>query len=76
MYYIKTKLGENTELHVTLHDDNIFDRCAKCGREVQICLADFFSAEDANLDTASVICGECTKSTGALHRKTAGEFGA
>ncbi len=61
MFYVKGAIGEGVSLAINITNDNVFCRCATCGREIQIDLVDLLSIEDADLCSTQVHCEECTE---------------
>lgn len=62
MFYVKTNLNENIEIKVDLYDDEIFTRCPKCGKEIQVekeTLANVLKVGD--LAGTSIYCEKCLK---------------
>lgn len=61
MFFVKTRIDNNTVLTTEITDENVFTHCPDCGAEVQIDLAEL--AEDGELDLfgTSVCCPECSK---------------
>ena len=60
MFYVKSSFGY-TDVITELHYDNIFTRCPKCGRELNVDLAEVFLDGDADLETTSIVCSACAK---------------
>ena len=61
MFFVKTRIDDNTVLTTEITDENVFTHCPDCGAEVQIDLSEL--AEDGELDLfgTSVCCPECSK---------------
>lgn len=61
MFFVKTRIDDNTVLTTKITDENVFTHCPDCGAEVQVDLAEL--AEDGELDLfgTSVCCPECSK---------------
>ncbi len=61
MFYAKASIGEGVALEVDITDDNVFCRCAACGREIPVDLVDLLSSGDADLCSFEVYCKKCAK---------------
>lgn len=61
MFYVKTKLNENTAIMIDITDDNVFTKCPDCGNEVQVELDDYVGDEEFELYGSFVFCPECSK---------------
>ena len=59
MFYVKMQDGEKV-IKEELTDENVFTVCPKCGKELQIDLAEVFP-DGVDLFTTSIICRECSK---------------
>lgn len=60
MFYVKEKISNAVELSTELTEKNVYSRCPKCGKEVQVNLEDVFSEGDVDLSRTSVLCEDCT----------------
>ena len=58
MFYVKTKLNEETEITTEITDENVFTRCPKCGVEKAVDLAEMLS-DGGDLYGTSLYCPEC-----------------
>ncbi|NEW66066.1 hypothetical protein H1220_04425 [Carnobacteriaceae bacterium zg-84] len=61
MFYIKQKVGNDLELTIDIHDENVFTRCPYCGVEFSVDLAEVLSEKDSDLFSTAVVCTACTK---------------
>lgn len=61
MFYVKEKVNPFTWVSISLHNDNIFSKCPKCGCEIEVDLAKLFKNKDADLYSTNVYCKECSK---------------
>lgn len=61
MFYIKQKLGQDLEMKVDIHSENVFTRCPYCGTEVGVDLSEVLSDKDSDLYSTAVVCAACTK---------------
>lgn len=59
MFYVKTKINEETTITTELTDENVFTICPECGKEFEIDLHDVFS-NDGDLYSTSIYCAECS----------------
>lgn len=60
MFYVKTKINEETTIATELTDENVFTICPECGKEFAIDLYDVFS-NDGDLYGTAVYCSkECS----------------
>ena len=61
MNYVKTIIGETTEIKTTIECDNIFTICPKCGLEHQVDVIDIASSsEDFCLYGTQIYCEQCS----------------
>lgn len=60
MFYVKAHLNDETVLHITLTDENVFTVCPECGKEHQVDISEMFEAEGFDL-WCNVYCLECSK---------------
>ena len=61
MFYIKTRLGGETEFTTEITDENVFTRCPQCGSEFAVDLAEVFSDGDGDLYGTSIFCDACSR---------------
>ncbi len=61
MFYVKDSIGEGVSLAIDIGNDNVFCRCATCGREIQIDLVDLLSIDGTDLCSTQVHCEKCTE---------------
>lgn len=59
MFYVKTKINEETTITTELTDENVFTICPECGKEFEIDLYDVFS-NDGDLYSTAIYCTECS----------------
>ncbi len=59
MFYLKTKMNDETTITTELTDENVFIICPECGKEFAIDLYDVFS-NDGDLYSTSIYCAECS----------------
>ena len=45
MFYVKEKISDAVNVTVEITDENVFTRCPGCGDEVNVDLAELFSAK-------------------------------
>ena len=61
MFYLKTKLANGKVVKTDITDENVFTRCADCGRELPVDLVEVFADGEGDLFSTSIICSACTK---------------
>ena len=59
MFYVKTKINDETTITTELTDENVFTQCPECGKEFAIDLYDIFKSGGDLFGTA-VYCAECS----------------
>jgi len=59
MFYVKTPLSEESVVKTEITDVNVFTRCAGCGKELQVDLAEVFEYIPVDLETP-VYCCRCS----------------
>lgn len=59
MFYVKTKINDETSIVTELTDENVFTICPECGKEFAIDLYDVF-ADGGDLFGTAVYCAECS----------------
>ena len=70
MFYVKTKLNDDSVLEVDITRDNVFCRCPLCGAEVQINLEDdYIGDKDFSVQNSEVACEKCSRKVLAGDRK-------
>ncbi len=60
MFYVKAKIGEDSEIKIDITDENVFCRCPKCGGETRVYLDDVLKDENSDLYGTAVFCDECS----------------
>ena len=61
MFYIKTRLGGETEITTEITDENVFTRCPQCGSEFSVDLTDVFADGEGDLYGTSIYCESCSR---------------
>ena len=61
MFYVKTQLNEETALTTEITDENVFNRCPRCGSEIAVDLADILSDGEGDLYGTAVLCEDCAR---------------
>ncbi|MCW6665287.1 hypothetical protein NHG32_06295 [Aerococcaceae bacterium NML191219] len=61
MFYIKQKLGQDLEIKVDIHDENVFTRCPYCGMEIAVDLVEVLSDGESDLYSTAVVCATCAE---------------
>jgi len=59
VYYMK-----NEEKKLFIEADNVFTQCGRCGREVQVDLADMVMDGQLDLYGTSIYCPQCSEAGG------------
>ncbi len=59
MFYLKTKINDETSIVTELTGENVFTFCLDCGKEFEIDLHDVF-ADGGGLYGTAVYCAECS----------------
>lgn len=59
MFYLKTKINDETAIITELTGENVFTFCPECGKEFEIDLHDVFS-NDGDLYSTAIYCAECS----------------
>lgn len=59
MFYLKTKINDETAIITELTGENVFAFCPECGKEFEIDLHDVF-ADGGDLYGTAVYCAECS----------------
>ena len=59
MFYVKTQLSDESVMKTDITDDNVFTRCAGCGKELQVDLNEVFEDIPVDLETP-VYCCRCS----------------
>lgn len=59
MFYLKTKINDETAIITELTGENVFTFCPECGKEFEIDLHDVF-ADGGDLYGTTVYCAECS----------------
>ena len=61
MFYIKIRTANGTVIKTDITDKNVFTCCPKCGKELPVDLAEFFSDGEGDLFSSGIICSACAK---------------
>lgn len=68
MFYVKTKINEETAITTEITDENVFTQCPECGKEIAIDLYDIFS-DGGDLYSTVVYCSEVCCQTNRSKQK-------
>lgn len=60
MFYVKSKINEESEIHIDITDENVFTRCPGCGAEIPVDIVEGIRNEDLDLFGTAIYCHECT----------------
>lgn len=68
MFYLKLDVdGKIIKEEVTA--ENVFTVCPKCGKELQVDLAEIFPDGEIDLEGTAIICKDCTKMNEVISNK-------
>ena len=59
MFSIRVPMSDTVSLCVKIRTGSVFTRCACCGREMTVDLADVFANGVDELENTDVLCREC-----------------
>ncbi len=59
MFYVKTKINEETTITTEITEENVFTKCPECGKEFVIDLYDVF-ADGGDLCSTVIYCSDCS----------------
>ncbi|MGE6379019.1 hypothetical protein [Peribacillus muralis] len=62
MFYVKTKINDQIEMKIELHDDEIFTKCPDCGVEQEVDNQTIISVleDDGDFGSTSIYCEDCS----------------
>lgn len=60
MFYLKLEI-DGTIIKEEITSENVFTVCPKCGKELQVDLAEIFPDGEIDLEGTAIICKDCTK---------------
>lgn len=60
MFYIKREI-DGTIIKEEITAENVFTVCPRCGKEMQVDLAEIFPDGEIDLEGTAIICKDCTK---------------
>ena len=60
MFYVKSKINDNSEIRIEIGDSNVFTICPDCGGEFQIDLEAILH-DGGSLLNSSCLCAECSE---------------
>ena len=60
MFYVKREI-DGTIIKEEITAENVFTVCPKCGKELQVDLAEIFPDGEIELEGTAIICEDCTK---------------
>lgn len=58
MFYVKTKVNDETTITTEITDENVFTCCPECGKEFAVDLSEVLT-NDGDLFGTAVYCTEC-----------------
>ncbi len=62
MFYIKTKIADNLEIKVDLYGDEIYTKCGKCGKELEVDTETLEKVlKHGDLVSTTMYCDKCSK---------------
>lgn len=59
MFYVKTKVNDETEIRTEITDENVFTICPVCGKEHAIDISEIFEI-GGDLYSSQVCCEKCS----------------
>ena len=68
MFYVKTKINEETYIVTEITDENTYTRCIDCGCEIQIDLDEAVIDGHLDLFGCGMRCGDCSYKHALQHR--------
>lgn len=60
MFYVKTKINEETEIRTEITDENVFTVCPQCGLEHAVDLEAVLN-DGGSLCGSACLCSECSE---------------
>lgn len=60
MFYVKREI-DGTIIKEEITAENVFTVCPRCGKEMQVDLAEIFPDGEIDLEGTAIICKDCTK---------------
>lgn len=60
MYYVKSKLTEETEINIEITDENVFTRCKGCGAEIPVDIVEESHIDGFDLCGTVCYCHMCS----------------
>ena len=61
MFYVKTRINEETDLTTDITEENVFTRCPDCGAELRVDLPELASDKDFDLYGIGICCPACSR---------------
>ena len=61
MFYTKSRLPGGERVKTEITDGNVFTKCAICGRELPVDLAEVLSDGEGDLFSTSILCARCSQ---------------
>lgn len=61
MLYARGKSESRETVVVPIDGDNVFTYCLRCGKEVDVYLADFWNDEDFDFQETELYCDNCSE---------------
>ena len=68
MFYVKTKINEDSYITTTITDENVFTICVDCGNEIPVDLDDMIVDGSLDLYGIGCRCEECSYRRAMKHR--------
>lgn len=59
MFYVKSRINDETTITTELTDENVYTQCPECGKEFSVDLYDVFS-NGGDLYSTAIYCAECS----------------
>ena len=61
MFYVKSRIGENSAIVTEITDENVFTCCPDCGSEIAVDLSDLADEGQLDLYELGVLCPACSR---------------
>lgn len=68
MFYVKREI-DGTIIKEEITAENVFTICPRCGKELQVDLAEVFPDGEIDLEGTSIICKDCTQMKEVISNK-------
>ena len=69
MFYVKTKINEETEIRTEITNENVFTVCPQCGQEHAVDLEAVLN-DGGSLCGSACLCSECSEAHLAMQEQS------